>query len=275
MNKITQTRNILITGGEGMVGGLVDFGTRLSHKDLDICDAKSIEKAFGKYKPSTLLHLAALDINTCEQYPEKAYEVNVVGTFNIAKACREKGVKLIYMSSCIIYDGKKKTPYDESDHPSPIHIYGRTKTTGEQIVLDLVPDSSIIRPGWLFGNDKANKGFVNICLNSLKNNNDITVNTLDRIGSPTYIPDMLKEVKKLIDQDANGIYHIVNSNTASYYEIGKEIRKLGGFKAQVKQTQSRNSKMEEPQRGKMEALTSMKIKLRPWQDALAEFLQTI
>lgn len=267
--------NILITGGNGMVGSLVNFGIKLSHQELDICNTNSVKKAFGTYKPSSVLHLAALDINACQKDPVKAYEVNVMGTFNIAKACKEKGIKMIYMSSCIIYNGKRETPYDESDYPSPIHIYGRTKAIGEQITSDLVPNSLIIRPGWLFGNYKINKGFVNICLNKLKNNEDIIVNTLDRLGSPTYIPDMLFEVKKLIDQNAHGIYHIVNAGTATYFEIGLQIRRLGRFKDQVKQTKEKDSKIEEPKRGKMEALTSTKIKLRPWRDALAEFLQTI
>lgn len=273
--KLTKNSNILITGGNGMVGSLVNFGIRFSHKDLDVCNIKTIEKAFETYKPSVLLHLAALDINTCQQYPDKAYAVNVVGTFNIAKACRKKGVKMVYVSTCILFDGTKKIPYNEDDMPNPIHIYGQTKRMAELITLDLIPNCLVIRPGWLFGNNKVNKGFVNICLNSLKNNEDLTVNALDRSGSPTYIPDLLTQIKQLIDQDANGIYHIVNSGIASYYEIGREIRRLGKFKAMVKEVSDTNIKPEFPKRGKMEALTSKKIKLRSWQSALAEYLTTI
>ncbi len=275
VKKTLVNNNILITGGSGRLGSLVNFGTKFSHQELDITNIKTIEKVLEIYKPSVLLHLAALDISTSQQYPDKAYDVNVVGTLNIAKSCKEKGIKMVYMSSCTIFDGKKKIPYNEDDIPNPIHIYGQTKRIGESITLDLVSNSLIIRTGWPFGNLAANKGFVNICLNKLRNREDLEVLTLDRSGSPTYIPDLLVEIKRLIDRDASGIYHVVNSGIASYFEIGKEVKKLGGFKTKIKKGRIKNTKPDFPERGKMEALISRKIKLRSWQDALSEYIKTI
>lgn len=269
-----KNHKILVTGGNGMVGSLVNFGIRLNHKELDVCNNTNIKKVFSYYKPSAILHLAALDINSCQLNPKKAYEVNVLGTLNIAKECRENMIKMIYISSCIIFDGTKRTPYTEDDIPTPIHLYGLTKAIGESITLDLIPNSIIIRPGWLFGNHKVTKGFVNICLDKFKKNEDLEVLTLNRIGSPTYIPDFLEEVKKLINKDTSGIYHVVNQGQASYFELGKEIKKLGKFKAKIKKTKDQNIK-ETPKRGRMEALTSRKIRLRTWQDALADYLKAI
>lgn len=268
---MVKNSNILITGGYGRIGSLMTFGIKPTRKQLDISDVKSIKKAFEIYKPSVLLHLAALtDISLCQQYPDRAYEVNVMGTFNIAKLCKEKGVKIVYMSSCTIFDGIKKTPYNENDKPAPIHVYGQTKTIGEWIVQDMIPNYLIIRTGWLFGNNKENKGFFSLCLNSLRNNKDFTVTTLDRLGSPTYIPDLVKTINQLINRNAEGVYHVVNKGKVSYFEIGEEIRKLGKFQARV--IKEKNSQLKVSERGKMEALTSIKIKLRSWQDALAEYL---
>lgn len=266
---------IVITGGNGMVGNLINFGIKFSHKELDVCNIKVIRNTLDRYKPSVLLHLAALNLITCEQHPDKAYEVNVVGTLNIAKACREKGVRMVYISTCIVYEGTKKTPYDENDIPNPIHVYGHTKRIGELITLDIAPNSLIIRPGWLFGNNKVNKGFVNLCLNKLINKKDLEVLTINRLGSPTYIPDLLKETESLIKQHARGIYHVVNTGKASYFDLGKEIKKIGKFEASVKKADAKDIIPEFPKRGIMEALTSRRIKLRSWKDAMSEYLKTI
>lgn len=265
--------NILVTGGGGMVGSLVNFGIRLNHKQLDVCNIKAIKKSLDTYKPSVVLHLAALGMALCQKYPDKAYEANILGTLNIAKVCKEKKIKLVFLSSCTIFDGAKKTPYNEDDLPYPIHIYGETKIIGESIILNMIPNSLVIRTGWLFGNRNIDKGFISNCLNKLKQGEDFIINTPERVGSPTYIPDLLKEIQWLIDQDAKGIYHVVNAGKASYFEIGEKIKKIGNFKSRIEKARIKNTKSEIPNRGKMEALTSKKIKLRPWQKALAEYLR--
>lgn len=273
MKKSRQTT--LVTGGEGNLGSQISFGQKLGKDKLDVLDPKSIRQAFDFYKPSVLIHCAVLiDMGICESNPEKAYELNVIGTFNVAKACREKGVKMVYVSSCSVFKGDKSTPYNESYAPEPISVHGQTKRIGEIITSTLNPNALIVRTGWLFGNSRTSKGFVNYCIKRLKSHQDIEAGE-DRFGSPTYIRDFVEEVQRLIDEDASGIFHIVNTGCISYFELAQNVRRLKGSSAEIKPVKVALVQGNKVKRGKMEALTSDKITLRPWQEALKEYIEAL
>lgn len=266
-------KKILVTGGQSMVGSLVTFGKRFSKDELNILNPLNIKKVLDSYNPSTLLHLAALvDVDACEEYPDRAYELNVIGTYNIAKACRDKGIKMVYVSSCAVFDGKKKSPYFEKDRPQPISIYGRTKWFGELITSDLVPHALIIRTGWLFGNPNSSKGFTAFCLKKLTSNEEVKA-AKDRFGSPTYIVDLLDTILSLINSGKSGIFHVVNNGSVSYFEIAKKIKEWGQFSTEVIPVAISEIERRSERRGKMESLKSDKLILRPWAEALRDYLK--
>jgi dTDP-4-dehydrorhamnose reductase len=263
---------ILVTGGSGMVGSQVKFGIKPSHKELDINNSTSIEKAVKKYKPDVILHLAAFaNMLGCEGSKIKAKKINVTGTQNIARACKKNDMKLVYMSTCAVFDGKKKTPYKESDRAKTLNVYGETKLGGEKIIQKILPNALIVRTGWLFGGNKTDKKFVQLTYQKFKNGEEVMA-TSDRKGSPTYVKDLLDTIEKLIYQNKSGIYHVVNSGTASYADIAKEIKKVGKFKQEIKKVLARDIENKKLKRGKNESLASSKIKLRSWKVALKEYL---
>ncbi len=273
---------IIITGGNGMVGKQAPFGIRLSHKQLDILSPGLIEKVIAKYKPTAIVHLAAMtDMLACEKNPKLATRINVLGSTNLAKACKKHGIKLVYLSTCAVFNGKKKTPYNETDKPKPINVYGATKLQGEQAILKLLPEALIIRTGWLFGGGlKIDKKFVGQMYKRMRNSktkltNNLTVQaTQDRIGSPTYIPDLFMAIQKLLNSNTKGIVHVVNSGVASYYEIAGAIKQVSKSEAKLIPVKAKAIEPKELRRGKTEALTSSIIKLRNWRKALAQYLQT-
>jgi len=269
-------KKILVTGGDGMVASQVDFGVKLGKKELNILDKKSIDSAIKKYQPEVILHLAAMtDMLACQENPKEARKVNVVGTKNIAEACKKNKVNMVYLSTCVVFDGKKKTPYGEYDKPHPLNVYGKTKWQGEIIAKKVLPNVLIIRTGWLFGGGlKNDKKFVCIVFKKLKNGEDIRA-TDNRYGSPTYIKDLLDTIKKLIKKDAKGIFHVVNKGIASYFEVAKEIKKVTRFKTKVIPVKSFNIENPKLKRAVMEALDSSKIKLRPWKIALKRYLEIL
>ncbi len=273
---VNKNFRILITGGSGMVGKNISFGVKPSSKELDITNYSDIENAIKKYKPEAILHLAAfIDMQKSEEDPLHAYEVNVLGTFNVAKACRKYKIYLTYLSTCAVFNGKKALPYVESDKTDPLNVYGKTKLAGEMIINDLVKESLIIRTGWLFGvNPNEDKKFVGKTILKFKNAERV-VATSDRIGSPTYINDLVSTLEKLINQKKIGLLHVVNDGTASYLEIAKAIKKLGNFSGKLKGVKASDIEPKELKRGKMEGLNSEKIKLRSWQDALEDYFSTI
>lgn len=266
------SKKIIITGGHGMVGSQARFGIKLGKKELDITNTSSIEKAFKKYKPSVILHLGAMtDMMECEKNSKKAFKLNVSGTEKLARVCMKYNVKLVYMSTCAVFDGKKKTPYIEKDRPRPSNIYGKTKLQGEILSRMILPNVLIIRTGWLFGGGKKDTKFAKRVFDNLNIGKEVRA-VSDRNGSPTYIPDLLETVKKLIDKDSVGIFNIVNDGAASYFDIATEIKKLEKFKSKVISVKAKDLESPLLKRGKMEALKSSKIKLRSWKSALKEYL---
>ncbi len=268
-------KKIIVTGGDGMIGKQMSFGTKLSRTQLDILKPASIEKAITKYKPEVIVHLAALtDMMICEQNPSLAKKVNVMGAKNIAKACKKHGIKLVYLSTCAVFNGRKKTPYLEADEPNPLNVYGQTKLYAELEIQKLLPDALIIRTGWLFGGGKnIDKKFVGLTITKMNNDLDVDA-TADRFGSPTYIPDLLNTIYELIIKNEIGVFHVVNTGSVTYFKIAKAIKNFGGFKSKISPVSYKAVESKDLARGKMEALSSSKIKLRSWQSALKSYLST-
>lgn len=269
------TNEIFVTGGNGMVGSQVDFGICLSHKELDVTNKISISVALNHYQPRTVLHLAALlDMKECETNPQKAREINTQGSANIAQECAKRGIRLVCLSSCAVFDGTKGAPYVESDNPNPLNEYGKTKLAGERQVLQILPSALVIRTGWLFGGGTGvDKRFVKFVFDELSHHKNMKA-TNDRRGSPTYVPDLLKMVVRLLELDYSGIIHVVNSGFASYYDIASEVKRQANFEnvifpASYLETESGSM----VKRGEMEALSSEKISpLRSWKEALNEYI---
>lgn len=271
MNKYLQ--KILVTGSDGMVGSYIDFGIKTDVNTLDVSDLSAVKKAFKKYKPEIVLHAAAeTDVDRCEKKPEHAYRINTIGTYNVAITARRFNAKMVYISTGGVFDGKKKEPYTEEDIPNPQNIHWRTKFLGEVMVRDIVPRFLIVRTGWMFGGGpKKDKKFVakvikQLHLPEIKATSDI-------IGSPTFGKDLIDGIKFLLKEEKIGFYHLVNKNICSRYDIAREI--VYTLKASTKVTPvSFNYFNLGAPRIASEAMRSKINIMRPWQEALKEYLLT-
>jgi len=263
----------LVTGSNGMVGSYVDFGIRTDVDTLDISDPDVVEGAFRKYKPEIVLHMAAdTDVDRCEREPERAYKINVIGTYNIAIAARHFNTKMVYISTAGVFDGKKNEPYTEEDIPNPQNVHWRTKFLGEVIVKDLVPEFLVIRAGWMFGGGpKKDKKFVAKIIKQL-NSPEIKV-VSDIIGSPTFAKDLIKGIKILLKEKKVGLYHLPNKGIASRYDIACEIIRIFKAPTKVIPVSSSYFNLDAP-RIASEAMYSKIDIMRPWQEALKEYLLT-
>ena len=112
---------------------------------IDITQLSSVNRAFEQAKPEIVLLLAAIsDIDQCEQNPEEATAVNVRGAEHVVNACRRINARLLFTSTGAVFDGRKHG-YTEEDMPSPISVYGKTKTQAEAKVLELGWSAIIVR----------------------------------------------------------------------------------------------------------------------------------
>lgn len=231
---------ILVTGANGQLGQELQalqkaypFNFHFTDFDkMDITHPKRVNEQFDLQHFDYCINAAAYTaVDASENDKLAAYEVNVVGTTNLAKACEKHGVRLFHISTDFVFDGKKCTPYTENDEPNPIGVYGTSKWQGEKNVLQHNPHTIVLRTAWLYSS--FGKNFVKTML-SLADKNPLNV-VYDQIGSPTYARDLADtilqmilslEQKKYVEPHLWGTYHYTNEGVASWYDFAQAIFEL-------------------------------------------------
>lgn len=286
----------LITGANGMLGDSLCSELRRRKYNfvatdiirdrpdvvyLDIRDKAGIERVFGKFKPDIVFHLAALtDVDKCQQQKDEAFITNTFGTENIALACMENDIVMVYASTGAVFDGTKTDPYNEFDKPHPVNIYGASKLEGEKAVQRLLRKYFIVRSGWLIGGIEKDKKFVAKIIKQLKTQKEILAVT-DKIGSPTFTKDLAEGLMDLVETERYGLYHMANKGVCSRYTVAKkvvELMKKGD--ANVIPVTSKAFILPAP-RPNSEAIENFKLNLlgidgmRFWEQALEEYISII
>jgi UDP-glucose 4-epimerase len=115
---------------ENLQNALKDPRVKIYDVGGDVMQTDILESALDG--ADGVIHLAALWLLQCHEYPRTAFDVNVRGTFNVMEACVKKGVKrLVYSSSASVYGDAVQEPMTE-DHPfNNQNFYGATKIAGE------------------------------------------------------------------------------------------------------------------------------------------------
>ena len=143
--------NIAVTG---LLGGtvrdrLVNLGFTPINSDITL--EQELKDEIYRINPDVVVHAAAVtDVDKCEANHKLAFNVNVRGTTYVAEACRSINAKLLYLSTCHIFDGKSWSAYTEQSIPRPANIYGMTKWEGEVSATIQNPSTTIIRISKLF-----------------------------------------------------------------------------------------------------------------------------
>jgi len=245
--------------------------------DADITVESEILAQVAAVKPDWVIHGAAFtNVDGCEKDPATALKVNADGSGNVARACWVAGAKMAYISTDYVYDGKKATPYVESDPVGPLNVYGESKLKGEHAVAKVLPDALIVRTSWLFGKNGPN--FVEAILGQVGKKDELSVVT-DQVGSPTYTPDLADGLARLIEFGAAGIVHVSNEGECSWNEYAKKILELAGATG-IKVLPLTTEQLARPamrpaystlSKERYFALTGHR--LRRWEDALAEYIR--
>ncbi|MEG3224073.1 MAG: dTDP-4-dehydrorhamnose reductase [Methanobacteriales archaeon Met13] len=229
---------VLIIGSEGMLGhDLVDVlgkENQISTTTIDTLDITDLEKTIKIVKgfnPDVVVHAAAFtDVDGSENNADLAYQVNVIGTRNVAVACQRSDSALVYIGTDYVFDGTKGRSYYEYDQTNPLGVYGKTKYLGEVAVRDLLDHFYIVRTSWLYGYHGPN--FVTTMLRLAQTMDEINV-VADQIGSPTYTVDLAQCIARLIKKPAYGIYHVTNSDHCSWYEYAQLIFEIAGVEVKL------------------------------------------
>jgi dTDP-4-dehydrorhamnose reductase len=270
---------ILITGANGSIGSYLSNYLGRGHtifalgKDkLDITDKECCIQTINSIKPDLVIHTAAMtNIDLCELDETSAYTINTIGSLNIAYPCSLQGIPLIYISCSNVYDGFKTSAFYETDHCSPVNIYGKTKLAGEKLIRTVCSKYFIIRTSWVFG---GNNCFVE----NIINNKDVPIfMCTEDISCPTYIGDLCYAIERIMKSDIYGVYNCTNSGAVkkslwvryilNKINVDKEILEI-----------PHNFIPNKANRPKSTILDNSLIKncfnleLRPWEKALEEYL---
>ena len=282
---------ILVLGSQGMLGrslvsrlpGFVNTSfpsievIAANHAHVDITQGSNTSRFIAQTMPDIIVNCAAFtNVDACETHISEAFAVNATGAKHIALAGKETGAKILHISTDYVFDGTKNQSYVETDLPNPISIYGKSKHNGELAIQETGGKYVIIRTAWLYGQYKKN--FVTTMLNLGKKNGSVSVVT-DQFGSPTYTTDLSYAIWNVISKDLQGIYHVANTGTCSRYEWARKIFELTGNKVSVHPVKTRDYKRAAtvPQNSSLNCLkytTASGHTMRPWQEALEEYLGT-
>ena len=135
----------------------------------------------------------------------------------------------------------------------------------------ILDDYIIARTCWLFGGGpEKDKKFVATMIRQLGAGEVKVVD--DQRGSPTFAKDLIGAIRELIQKNAKGIFHIANRGSCSRYDVAKEIANILDVQTPVVPVSSDYFPSDVPLISN-QSLVSRTVVLRPWQEALREYLE--
>jgi dTDP-4-dehydrorhamnose reductase len=224
-----KSQPILISGATGTLGrafAIICARRGLEYRllgrsELDIANEDSVRTAIGEHTPWAVINASGyVRIDEAEHDVDRCHRENVTGPALLAATCARLGLPLIMFSSDMVFDGRHDSPYVETDDPSPLNVYGRSKADAEARVLARHPDALVIRTSSFFGPwDESN--YVVRALRSLQAGRifhaprDLTV-------SPTYVPDLVDASLDLLIDGEKGIWHLTNEKAITWADFAAQ-----------------------------------------------------
>lgn len=284
---------IWLVGNRGMLG--TEVHRRLqAHKvehvatdlEVDIADRQALSEYSGTSALSWIVNCSAYTaVDRAEDEPEQAFRINAEGVRNLALLAREKKAGLLHISTDYVFDGKKEGPYVETDPPNPLGVYGSSKLQGEIYVRENMDSHVILRTAWLYG--PSGNNFVRTMLRLFRERDTIGV-VADQWGSPTLAGDLADAIVQIITRETiqYGTFHFTNEGRTNWFEFASLIlelgrkghlldRDVGVFPITTEQYPTRALRPANAYLSKEKIKEAFKIQIRPWQDALEEFVGSL
>ena len=278
-------RVAVVLGARGTLGSaLVDLlprsGFRLaaapSHAECDIRDASSVRAACAGVRPDVIFNAAAYtDVDRAEQEPEVAHAANALGPENIGRVAVELGAAVVHYSTDFVFDGELERPYVETDPPSPLGAYARTKVEGDQRLAAANPRHFILRVGCLYG--QGGRNFPSTIVRRLKAGEQIRADD-ERRASPTWVREVAAVSAALARTEHHGVFHATAQGETTWAEFARQCAALLGLsqdRVHGVPTASLTLKAQRPRRAILDNAHLRRLGLdgfSPWERALAAFV---
>jgi dTDP-4-dehydrorhamnose reductase len=265
--------------GQALSSYLAGAGWRIvsvGRGDLDFFDAEQVAALLDQHAPELLFNAVAYtQVEKAEDEPEEAFRLNARLPALLGRLARKNGIRLVHYSTDFVFDGQKHIPYLPDDPTGPLCVYGKSKLAGETALLELAPKGlCIIRTAWLFGPGRTN--FVAKILDLAKERASLNV-VHDQVGSPTYTPDLAAHSLELVEAGGQGVFHVVNSGSASWCELAGEAVRTMGLRCTINPISSSEypQKAVRPAYSVLDTMSLTRLtgsKPRVWLQALREYV---
>ncbi len=274
---------ILILGAKGMLGSALaeEFknGNEVlawTREELDISDPEAMAGAITSDIDMIVNAAALTDIDAIEDKLDEAMKVNARPSAVLADICNILGMTYVHFSSEHVFPGRDNRGYDERGKTEPLSVYGSAKAQSEKFALEN-DRTYLIRTSRLFGDPgtsaNAKESFVQDIKNAASSQGSIN-SVHDEVASPTYVKDLARSVRELVEaKKPYGVYHIVNSGYATWYQFASKVVELSKLNATVAPVARREMPVAAV-RPRYGMLVNTKLpQLRSWEEALTEYLQ--
>lgn len=277
---------VTILGAKGQLGselhsllGSSNEIQDLGSKDINVTDFDSMVEPISNFRPNWILNTVAYhQIAECETKPEIARLVNTVGAINVAELAAKVGAKTVFFSTDYVFSGDKPSTqsFSEKDQTNPKNIYGLTKRDGELATLEIGETNVVARVASLFGvvGSRGKGGnFVETIVKKLRAGETVSIID-DNLMSPTYAKSAAFLTSRMLEKHFEGMFHLNNSGSVSWYDFALQIEKSIGLKGLVDPRPS--TKEEMTLRPKNSSLENSKIAnfavVPSWETALHQYL---
>jgi dTDP-4-dehydrorhamnose reductase len=233
---------ILLTGSRGQLGSECEEIMKTDYdiiapdkEEFDITSWDKVIMGIHQLSPDLILNCAAFTgVDEAETEREIAERINVEGSRNLAQGAARYEKMMVHVSSDLVFNGKKRLPqpYFEDDPMSPLCFYGTTKMESETAVKQNTSKYIIIRSGWLYS-IKGDNFLKKILSLAVKKDHEPICVVNDQIGTPTWSYRLAQQIKVLIDNTKEGIYHATSEGYCSRYEWAKYFLEKMGIETPV------------------------------------------
>ena len=275
--------HVLIVGHLGQLGRTFydayaqREGARVTGWDQGECDITdpAITAQIIALAPDVVINSAAwTNVDAAEAHPDMAYAINTLGPKYLAEACAQLDASMVQISTNEVFPGAPGRLYREYDERGARGVYARTKLAAERATQQILDRLFIVRIAWLFA-PGGNNFPAKIAAAADEHGQLRVVN--DEFGNPSYAPDVVDAVRRLVDLDRPGSYHLANSGYCSRFAFAEKVLQLTG-RGDVPVMPISGDEWERsappPPHAVLinQAATALGVTMRPWEEALAEFV---
>jgi dTDP-4-dehydrorhamnose reductase len=237
---------LLVTGASGLLGlnlllgqmgrhSIVGVdrsklgGTPFSLIKADLLDPAAVDRILERVKPDAVIHTAAnANVDSCEANPQGARLLNAELPGELARACAQRSIRLVHISTDAVFDGRKDGLYSETEIPNPLGIYAQSKLEGERNVLSAYPQAIVARVNFFGWSLSGTRSLAEFFYNKLASGQKCS-GFIDVYFCPLFVGDLAETLVLMLDKGLSGLYHVTGSQVLSKFDFGQCIARQFGF----------------------------------------------